>query len=110
MPRALLSVSDKTGLTEFASQLNYLGFEIIASGGTAQALQDEGISVTSIETLTGLHEMLGGRVKTLHPAVHAGILARRTPQDRTELEDAGYSEIDLVVCNLYPFQQTVAKH
>jgi len=110
MPRALLSVSDKTGLTEFASQLNYLGFEIIASGGTAQALQDEDISVTSIETLTGLHEMLGGRVKTLHPAVHAGILARRTPQDRTELEDAGYSEIDLVVCNLYPFQQTVAKH
>ncbi|MBE0691170.1 MAG: bifunctional phosphoribosylaminoimidazolecarboxamide formyltransferase/IMP cyclohydrolase [Anaerolineae bacterium] len=109
MPRALLSVYDKSGLTEFASQLNYLGIEIIASGGTAKTLQDAGLAVTSIESLTGVHEMLGGRVKTLHPAIHAGILARRTPQDSSELAGAGYPEIDLVVCNLYPFQETVAK-
>ncbi len=110
MPRALLSVYDKTGLAEFAAQISYLGFDLIASGGTAQTLQDAGLTVTSIETLTGAAEMLGGRVKTLHPAVHAGILTRRTPQDSDELAAEGYSEIDLVICNLYPFQQTVAKH
>ncbi|MCC6613540.1 MAG: bifunctional phosphoribosylaminoimidazolecarboxamide formyltransferase/IMP cyclohydrolase [Anaerolineae bacterium] len=109
MPRALLSVSDKTGLIDFASQLSYLGFEIVASGGTAQTLQDAGLKVTSVEKLTGAQEMLGGRVKTLHPAVHAGILSRRTPQDNAELESAGYEDIELVICNLYPFQQTIAK-
>ena len=82
MPRALLSVSDKQGLPSFAAELHALGWELIASGGTARALMDAGLDVTPIATITGLPEMLGGRVKTLHPAIHAGILAREEDETR----------------------------
>lgn len=109
MRRALLSVHDKTGLINLAQTLSEAGIELIASGGTASALQEAGLRVTSVEQVTGSAELLGGRVKTLHPAIHGGILARNTPQDVRELEDAGYNPIDIVVCNLYPFQETVAK-
>ena len=109
MPRALLSVSDKTGLIPFAKTLRVAGWELVASGGTAQALTEAEIDVITIETVTGQGEMLGGRVKTLHPAIHAGILARDHSQDKLELEQANFTAIDLVVCNLYPFQKTIAK-
>lgn len=109
MPRALFSVYDKTGLIAFARDLTSLGWELIASGGTAQALTDAGLSVTAVERITHHPEMLGGRVKTLHPAVHAGILARDTDADLQALRDQGYAPIALVVSNLYPFQQTVAR-
>jgi len=108
MPRALLSVYDKTGLVELGSGLAALGWELIASGGTAKALVEAGIPVTPVEQVTGAPEMLGGRVKTLHPAIHGGILARDTERDFAELKSAGYAPISLVVCNLYPFQETVA--
>ena len=109
MPRALISVYDKTGLADFASQLVDYGWEFVASGGTAQALRDYGLAVTPLEQLTGLPEMLSGRVKTLHPAIHAGILARDKAEDFDELSRHGYAPINMVVCNLYPFQQTVAQ-
>lgn len=109
MPRALLSVSDKTGLVDFASALSQAGWELVASGGTAQALTDAGLAVTPVEQLTGMPEMLGGRVKTLHPAIHAGILARDTSEDLNELAQHGFAPINMVVCNLYPFQETVAQ-
>jgi phosphoribosylaminoimidazolecarboxamide formyltransferase/IMP cyclohydrolase len=106
--RALLSVYDKEGLLPFAAGLAGLGVEIIASGGTAELLADEGIAVTRVEALTGVEEMLGHRVVTLHPAVHAGILARRdVEQDLAELETHGIAPIDLVCVNLYPFERTV---
>ncbi len=108
MPRALLSVHDKTGLAEFAAALVNRGWDLVASGGTESSLRAAGLPVTSIESLTGVAELLGGRVKTLHPAVHAGILARDTEKDLNELRDAGYAPINMVVCNLYPFQETVA--
>jgi phosphoribosylaminoimidazolecarboxamide formyltransferase/IMP cyclohydrolase len=108
--RALLSVYDKTGLVPFARQLEELGVELIASGGTAQALAAEGIAVTPLEELTGFGELLGHRVVTLHPAVHAGILARRdVPADLAELDAHGISPIDLVCVNLYPFERTVGR-
>jgi len=107
--RALLSVSDKRGLFEFARGLAELGVELIASGGTAQSLRDAGLDVLDVETLTGSPEMLGGRVKTLHPRVHGGILARRDHSgDRADLEMHSLAAIDLVVVNLYPFETTVA--
>ncbi|MCQ3932770.1 MAG: bifunctional phosphoribosylaminoimidazolecarboxamide formyltransferase/inosine monophosphate cyclohydrolase [Chloroflexi bacterium] len=109
MPRALFSVSDKTGIIELGQALATIGWDLVASGGTAKALSDAGLRVTPIEQLTGLPEMLGGRVKTLHPAIHAPILARDHSKDLQELTEHGYAPIDLVVCNLYPFQQTVAK-
>lgn len=109
MPRALLSVSDKTGIVDFGRDLIDLGWELVASGGTAKALQESGLQVTPVEQLTGLPEMLGGRVKTLHPAVHAGILARNKSEDLAEIAEHGYAPINMVVCNLYPFQETVAK-
>ncbi len=105
--RALLSVSDKTGLVEFARALARLGVELVASGGTAGALSGAGLPVTSVEDLTGLPPVLGGRVKTLHPAIHAGILARDSDEDRTTLEASGWPLFDLVVVNLYPFVETV---
>lgn len=108
MPRAILSVSDKTQLNEFAQGLVQLGWDLIASGGTAHALKAAGLPVTPVEIVTGAPEMLGGRVKTLHPAVHAGILARDTEADAADLASQGYAPISMVVCNLYPFQQTVA--
>lgn len=107
--RALLSVSDKTGLIDFARRLHNAGVQLIASGGSARTLAAEGLPVTAVEELTGFPEILGGRVKTLHPAVHGGILARRTEAHLAELKDHGLAPIDLVVVNLYPFQQTVAQ-
>lgn len=106
--RALLSVSDKRGLLDFARRLEAAGVQLIASGGTARQLADAGLPVTAVEALTGFPEILGGRVKTLHPAIHGGILARRTPEHLDELAQHGLAPIDIVVVNLYPFQQTVA--
>lgn len=109
MQRALFSVSDKTGVEEFARALSRRGVDLIASGGTAKVLVNVGLTVRTVESVTGFPEMIGGRVKTLHPAIHAGILARRTPQDLAELAAQKLSTIDLVVVNLYPFQATVAR-
>ena len=107
MPRALFSVSSKRGLLGFAKELLALGWEIVASGGTARALSDAGLPVTGIERLTQQAEMLGGRVKTLHPAIHSGILARDSEDDMRELAQHGFAPITMVVCNLYPFSETV---
>jgi phosphoribosylaminoimidazolecarboxamide formyltransferase/IMP cyclohydrolase len=103
--RALLSVYDKTGLTDFAAGLVDLDWELVASGNTAKALADSGLPHIEVATLTGAPEMLGGRVKTLHPTIHGGILADRSkPQHMTDLASQGIDVIDLVVCNLYPFR------
>ncbi|MGQ0562284.1 MAG: bifunctional phosphoribosylaminoimidazolecarboxamide formyltransferase/IMP cyclohydrolase [Gemmatimonadota bacterium] len=108
MPRALLSVSDKRGLVEFARGLAELGWELLSTGGTARAIRNAGLAVTDVSELTRHPEILGGRVKTLHPAVHSGILARRhIADDATTLDEHGYSEIDLVAVNLYPFHEAV---
>ncbi|MDO8586848.1 MAG: bifunctional phosphoribosylaminoimidazolecarboxamide formyltransferase/IMP cyclohydrolase [Armatimonadota bacterium] len=108
--RALVSVSDKTGVVEFVRQLQEMGVEIISTGGTAKALSDAGVKVIAISDVTGFPEMLEGRVKTLHPAVHGGILADRTkPDHMATIENHGIKPIDMVVVNLYPFAQTVAK-
>lgn len=101
--RALLSVYDKTGLPALAAALAALGVELVATDGTARALESEGLPVRRVETLTGLPALLGGRVKTLHPAVFAGLLARDTAADEAELLAHGFLRFDLVVCNLYPF-------
>jgi phosphoribosylaminoimidazolecarboxamide formyltransferase / IMP cyclohydrolase len=102
--RALLSVYDKTGLVPLARALVQLGWELASSGGTSRALRDEGIPHTEVEQITGAPEMLGGRVKTLHPRIHGGILADRSKADHlSDLEANGIEPIDLVVCNLYPF-------
>ena len=108
--QALISVSDKTGIVEFARGLQAFGVTLISTGGTAKLLRDEGLQVTEVGDYTGFPEMLDGRVKTLHPRIHAGILARRDlPPHMGAMKDAGISAIDLVVVNLYPFRQTVAK-
>src|SRR5262252_8360547 len=108
--RALLSVSDKTGLIDLARGLAELNVELISTGGTRKALADVGLPVRDISDVTGFPEILDGRVKTLHPRVHGGILAiRDNPQHSAVLQAQGISPIDLVVCNLYPFEQTVAK-
>lgn len=110
MPRALISVSDKRGAVTFALGLVELGWDIISTGGTANAFRDAGIPVIGIEQVTGFPEMLDGRVKTLHPAVHGGILARRDlAEHRAAIARHGIAPIDLVAVNLYPFQQTVAQ-
>ena len=107
--RALLSVSDKTGIVGLARTLSEMGVEILSSGGTASALTEAGIHVTAVADVTGAPEILGGRVKTLHPKIHGGILAdRRRPEHIKEIDLYGIEPIDLVVCNLYPFEQTVA--
>ncbi|MGH8773302.1 MAG: bifunctional phosphoribosylaminoimidazolecarboxamide formyltransferase/IMP cyclohydrolase, partial [Burkholderiales bacterium] len=107
--RALLSVSDKTGLVDFAEGLRQSRVELLSTGGTAKLLKEAGIKVTEIGDYTGFPEMLGGRVKTLHPKIHGGILARRDREDDlAALEKAGIPQIDLVVVNLYPFKQTIA--
>ncbi|XP_075463348.1 bifunctional purine biosynthesis protein ATIC [Ascaphus truei] len=105
---ALFSVSDKSGLVAFAQRLSSLGLSLVASGGTAKSLRDAGLAVRDVSELTGFPEMLGGRVKTLHPAVHAGILARDNPEDKADLDKLGFSSVRVVVCNLYPFVKTVS--
>ena len=105
--RALLSVSDKTGIEDFARALHETGVELLSSGGTAAALEAAGIPVRKVSEVTGAPEILGGRVKTLHPRIHGGILADRRREDHVvELEQQGIEAIDLVVCNLYPFEET----
>ena len=107
--RALVSVSDRTGLAELGRGLAAAGVEIVSSGGTAAALDEAGVPVTSVAEITGAPEILGGRVKTLHPKIHGGILAdRHNPAHMAELERQGIAPIDLVVCNLYPFERTIA--
>ena len=107
--RALVSVSDKTGLAELARGLHEAGVRIVSTGSTAVAIAAAGVPVTAVEQLTGFPESLGGRVKTLHPRVHAGILAdRRDPEHRRQLVDLGIEAFELVVVNLYPFEETVA--
>ena len=108
MPRAILSVHDKTNLLPFAKGLQQLGWTLIASGGTAKLLRDNSLPVTEVAEYTGSPEILGGRVKTLHPAVHGGLLARGTEADRGELTALGWDYIDLVAVNLYPFEATIA--
>ena len=108
--RALISVSDKTGLTPFATELARRGWQLISTGGTAKALSEAGLPVTGISEVTNFPEMMDGRVKTLHPAVHGGILARRhRPDDLEAIGKQGIAPIDLVVVNLYPFQETAKK-
>src|SRR5213075_3092237 len=108
--RAILSVTDKTGLAEFARKLSSMGVELISTGGTAKMLRDSGISVKDISDLTGFPEMLDGRVKTLHPKVHGGILHRReNASHRTAVAEHGIEPIDMVVVNLYAFEKTAAK-
>ena len=104
--RALISVSDKTGIAEFAKSLSSLNIEIISTGGTAKLLQDNNISVTEVSDFTGYPEMMAGRVKTLNPKIHGGILARRG-KDEEVMSRNDIKPIDLVVVNLYPFQQTI---
>ena len=106
--RALLSLSDKTDLIDFAQCLHNLGLELIASGGTARAIAAAGLPVTTVSDLTGYPEILGGRVKTLHPAIHGPILARPTAEHQAELRQHDMIPIDLVVCNLYPFERAVS--
>ena len=109
MPRALISVSDKSGVEEFARGLHELGWELLSTGGTARTLRDAGLAVIDVSEVTAHPEMMGGRVKTLHPAVHAGLLARRDrPDDMAALSEHGYDAIDLVAVNLYPFHEAVA--
>ncbi len=106
---ALISVSDKTGLLEFARELAKNSVKIISSGGTYKALQDAGIECSKVEEITGSPEMLDGRVKTLHPKIHAGILAKRSKDHLAQIKKHGIEPIDLVVVNLYPFKETVSK-
>ncbi len=109
MPRALLSVSDKTGLVDFARALAGRGFELVSTGGTARALSEAGLTVIGISDVTGFPEMMDGRVKTLHPRVHGGLLARRhRPEDLEAARQHGITMIDLVAVNLYPFVKTAA--
>src|SRR5207302_1373411 len=109
MPRALLSVSDKTGIVDLARGLAARGFELVSTGGTARALSDAGLAVTGVTDLTGFPEMMDGRLKTLHPALHGGILARRDhPDDLAALRSHGIELVDLVVVNLYPFVKAAA--
>ncbi|MDD2568680.1 MAG: bifunctional phosphoribosylaminoimidazolecarboxamide formyltransferase/IMP cyclohydrolase [Clostridia bacterium] len=107
--RALVSVSDKRGVVELARQLADLDFEIVSTGGTYKTIVDAGIPATYVTEITDFPEILGGRVKTLHPFVHGGILAMRTPEHLAQLDKLGIAPIDLVVVNLYPFRATIAK-
>lgn len=109
MPTAILSVHNKTGLVDFAKGLAALGWNLLASGGTAKLLRDNNINVTEVADYTKSPELLGGRVKTLHPAIHGGLLARPTASDHNELLTLGWDYIDLVAVNLYPFEETIAK-
>jgi len=107
---ALISVTDKSGVVEFAKSLERLGIEILSTGGTAKAMRDGGIKVLDISEYTGFPEMMDGRVKTLHPKVHGGLLGRRdNQQDIQMMNEHGIKNIDLVLVNLYQFERTVAK-
>lgn len=108
--RALISVSHKEGVLDFARNISQLGIEILSTGGTAKLLRDGGVPVKDVSEFTGFPEMLDGRVKTLHPKVHGGLLGRRNNPDHVkQMQQHGIQPIDLVVVNLYPFEQTVAK-
>ena len=109
MSTAILSVYDKTGLIDFAAGLNRLGWTLLASGGTAKSLKEARLPATEVADYTGSPEILGGRVKTLHPAIAGGLLARPTEADHRQLVDLGWDYIDLVAVNLYPFEATIAK-
>ncbi|MGA1867012.1 MAG: hypothetical protein ACMUJM_00545 [bacterium] len=110
MERALISVSNKEGIVEFALGLQRHGIEILSTGGTARLLKEKGVAVCDVAHYTGHPEMLEGRVKTLHPKIHAGLLARRDkPEHMVQLKEYNYPLIDMVVVNLYPFEQTIAK-
>src|SRR5688572_26795333 len=106
--RALISVSDKTGIVKFAAELNKLGVGIISTGGTARTLRENGIAVTEVSEITEFPEMMDGRVKTLHPKIHGAFLALRDNATHVEaMKNHGIEPIDLVVVNLYPFQKTI---
>src|SRR5437660_3915148 len=108
--RALISVFDKTGIVEFAKRLAALKIEILSTGGTAKTLREAGLAVRDVSEFTGWPEMLGGRVKTLHPKVHGGLLYRRGhAEDQKQVAEHGIAPIDLLVVNLYPFESTAAK-
>ena len=106
---ALLSVSDKTGIVDFARSLAALGIKLISTGGTSKAIADAGIDVQDVSSITGFPEIMDGRVKTLHPTVHGGLLAVRTDEEHKQaMEEQGIAPIDMAVLNLYPFEETVA--
>src|SRR5713226_1592405 len=108
--RALISVSDKTGVGEFARALRNFGVEIISTGGTAKTLRDAGIEVRDVSNVTGFPEMMDGRIKTLHPKIHGALLALRdNPEHQAAMNEHGIEPIDMVVINLYPFEQTIAR-
>src|SRR5687767_8887481 len=108
--RALISLSDKTGAIEFARRLVEFGVEIVSTGGTAKAFRDAGLKVTDLSAITGFPEMMDGRVKTLHPKIHGGFLALRDNEHHVaSMREHGIEPIDMVVVNLYPFEETVAK-
>src|SRR6202165_6005153 len=108
--RALISVFDKTGIVDFAKRLAALRIEILSTGGTSKLLREVGVTVRDVSDFTGWPEMLGGRVKTLHPKVHGGLLFRRNhPEDQKQAKEHGIAPIDLVVVNLYPFEATAAR-
>ncbi|PKQ01545.1 MAG: bifunctional phosphoribosylaminoimidazolecarboxamide formyltransferase/inosine monophosphate cyclohydrolase, partial [Alphaproteobacteria bacterium HGW-Alphaproteobacteria-12] len=108
--RALISVSDKTGLADFARALHEAGVELVSTGGTAKAIKEAALPVKDVSDLTGFPEMMDGRVKTLHPKVHGGLLAIRDDADHAaSMKEHGIGGIDLLVVNLYPFEATVAK-
>lgn len=108
--RALISVSDKKGVVDFARELSLLGVEILSTGGTAKSLREAGVAVTEVSDYTGFPEMLDGRLKTLHPKIHGGLLARRgNKKDLEDIKEHGIKPIDMVVVNLYPFEETISK-
>ena len=108
--RAIISVFDKTGVVEFAKELEDLGFEILSTGGTEKTLTEAGIKVINVSDITGFPECLDGRVKTLHPMIHAGILAMRSNEEHMkQIEDLKVTPIDIVAINLYPFKATILK-
>jgi phosphoribosylaminoimidazolecarboxamide formyltransferase/IMP cyclohydrolase len=109
MPKALLSVFNKSGVVEFSRALVDMGWELLASGGTANMLKNAGLPVVEVADYTGSPEILGGRVKTLHPAIHGGLLARNSADDQAQLDSLGWGNIDLVAVNLYPFEATISK-
>ena len=108
--RALISVSDKKGIVDFARELSGMGAEILSTGGTAKALREAGVPVREVSDYTGFPEMMDGRVKTLHPKIHGGLLSRRSnPKDMEDISKHGIQLIDMVVVNLYPFEATISK-